>query len=118
MDSKKMMELEALSESLGNVLEACGRMGISRSLFYRWLGRERGDGEKGKGKGKRRRHPQATSESVVKRVLEVAGEFPEWGCDRISHYLSLHKQHVGPTTVQKILARNGLGTMADRQCAR
>jgi transposase len=117
MDDVKMAEVEALAESLGNVLEACRRLGVSRSLFYKWLRRKQGGQPPGGGTGeggKRRRHPQATPEPLLKRVLELAAGNPEWGCDRISHYLSLHKARLSPTTVQKILTRNGLRTREER----
>ncbi|HKP96858.1 MAG TPA: hypothetical protein VJ385_13960 [Fibrobacteria bacterium] len=125
MDVVKMAELEALAGSLGNVLEACRRMGVSRSLFYKWLKSKAAGGgvpeaepaEPETGKGKRRRHPHAVSEPLRKRALALAVENPEWGCDRISRYLSLHKQRISPTTVQKILIRNGLRTWADRRRA-
>jgi hypothetical protein len=113
MDAKKMAELEDLAQSLGNVHAACRSMGVSRSLFYKWMKAKAGP-ETGEG-GKRRRHPQATHERVRKRVLDLAREFPEWGCDRISLYLGLHGEIISGTTVQKILMRNGVGTKALRQ---
>ena len=113
MDAKKLAELETLAHSLGNVIEACRRMGVSRSLFYKWIGRR--DEAEGRAGGKRRRHPQATGEAVTGKILALAGEFPEWGCDRLSHYLALHQIKVSATTVQKILARHGLGTRAERE---
>ncbi|MEO7423871.1 MAG: helix-turn-helix domain-containing protein [Fibrobacteria bacterium] len=115
MDAEKMSELEALAQSLGNVHAACRSMGVSRSLFYKWMKTKAGlDGFVAAGGGKRRRHPHASDESVLKRVLELAREFPEWGCDRISLYLGLHGESISGTTVQKILMRNGVGRKAQR----
>ena len=124
MDEGRMAEVEALAVSLGNVLEACRRHGVSRSLFYKWLGSRR-DGWKAGGGGSltspgnaRRRHPHALPEELPLRVLALAREYPEWGCDRISHYLKLKGAKISPTTIQKILTRNGLRTRDEREQAR
>lgn len=128
MDEGKMAEVETLAGALGNVLEACRRCGVSRSLFYKWL-RVRQDGAAGGGRsagsadarpaprGMRRRHPHALPEGLLPRVLALAREFPEWGCDRISHYLKLQGSKISPTTIQKILTRNGLRTRQEREMA-
>ena len=50
MDDGKMAEVEALAAAIGNVQEACRRCGVSRSLFYKWLGL-RGDGGTQGGEG-------------------------------------------------------------------
>ena len=120
MDDAKMAEVEALAGSLGNVLEACRRLGVSRSLFYKWVRRNHGAGEPGGGTGeggKRRPHPQATPPTLLETVLSLAARYPDWGCDRLSHYLKLQKTPVSPTTVQKILTRFGLRTREDRLAA-
>jgi transposase-like protein len=117
MHSEKMEELDALVESLGNVSLACKRMGVSRSLYYQWKSDQRQKGLKGIGSdgvADMRRHPQATSDGVRKLILELAMQFPEWGCDRIALYMALRKMPVSPTTVQKLLKKNGLGGKAER----
>jgi transposase-like protein len=115
MDGKKMEALRVLANSLGNVHEACRQMGVSRSQFYKWCKLE--SEVNGDGKSARRRHPHAIPDGVRERVPKLAVEFPEWGCDRIAHYLGLHGQYASPTTVQKILTEQGLRTRKDRETA-
>jgi transposase-like protein len=126
MDEGKMAEVEALSVSMGNVLEACRRCGVSRSLFYKWL-RLRNVGASGGGagtegappslQGARRRHPHALPDELPLKAMALALEYPEWGCDRISHYLKLQGFKMSPTTIQKVLTRNGMRTRQDRETA-
>jgi transposase len=97
------------AEKSGNVSRACSEAGVGRRTFYKW--RERYCGGKNL---PRRRHPQAKEERIVDKALRLALEYPEWGCDRIAYYLKLKGDSVSSPTVQKILARNGLRTVADR----
>jgi hypothetical protein len=115
MDGIKMEALRELADSLGNVHAACRQMGVSRSQFYKWCKRE-SEGNGG-AKAARRRHPHSIPEGVRERVPAIAIEFPEWGCDRIAHYLGLQGQYASPTTVQKILTERGLRTRKERETA-
>jgi hypothetical protein len=124
MDQAKMAEVEMLADSLGNVQAACRRLGVNRSLFYKWLKRKaaaaagsESTAEAGVPAPKRRRHPQSIPDALTEKVLGLAMEYPEWGCDRISHYLSLHGEKISPTTTQKILTRSGLRTAGERERA-
>ena len=110
--AEKMHELRALVDSIGNVSKACGQMGISRSYYYKWM---RVHGNRAKEGAAPRSHPQAVAAPIRKRIFDLALEFPEWGSDRISYYLKLNNQYVSPTTVQKILNRNGLGRKRQRE---
>lgn len=112
MDKSKISEIDKLAESLGNVSLACARLGVTRSLYYKWKARL--SGNRG-GVTRRRRHPQATEEPVRERILEIALRHPEWGCDRISYYLKLQKDTVSGTTVQKILRAHGIGNKSERK---
>lgn len=111
MDESKMSALEKLVESLGNVSSACERLGVSRSLYYKWKARTNGNAG---GEKRKRRHPQATQDSVRSLILEIAIQNPEWGCDRISYFLKLQSHSVSGTTVQKILRANAFGSVSDR----
>jgi transposase-like protein len=124
MDQVKMAEVEMLADSLGNVQAACREMGVNRSLFYKWIKRKaaasagsESTAETGVPALKRRRHPQSIPDALTEKVLALAMEYPEWGCDRISHYLSLHGEKISPTTTQKILTRIGLRTAGERERA-
>lgn len=108
MDSRKMMQLAERIAAQGNVTAACAEAGIARSVYYRWL---KGQGQASASK---RRHPQAMSDKMIRTVLELAQRHPEWGCDRISHYLMLHKMIMSGTSIQKFLASRGLGKAEQR----
>lgn len=101
--------LAELAESLGNVSEACRRLGVSRHFYYAGF-RKRSDAPH----RARKRHPHAVAPALQEEILSLARESPEWGCDRIAYYLKLKGKPVSSPTVQKILVRNGLGTRAQR----
>lgn len=100
-----------LVAELGNVSEACRRLGVDRSAYYRILKVTGGGGPE----AFPRRRVNAASAGLEKRVLQLCLEFPEWGCDRLAHYLTLTEGKVSSPTVQKLLLRNGLGKAADRR---
>jgi|GEM_PF-4098918 len=109
----KMPDLEMLAKTLGNVSVACQKLRISRSYYYKWIRHKRHDGEDDP--DETRAHPQAVAVSTKDLIIHLAAEFPEWGSNRISFYLQLKKLYVSPTTVQKLLVRNGLGRREDRR---
>lgn len=104
---KRLVEL---AERLGNVSEACRRMGLDRSEYYRQRRREaRGiEGD---------RSPLAKPLELERRILALCLENPEWGCDRLAYYLVLKGESVSSPTVQKILIRHRLGRRAEREAA-
>jgi hypothetical protein len=123
METEKMEKLDEAVAASGNVSRACREMGISRSLYYKWKTAVK-NGPAGQGEpvmdgaGERppaRKHPQTIPDHVESRIRALAGEYPDWGCDRISYFLSLKGNKVSATTVQKILRRNGLGSKALRE---
>jgi hypothetical protein len=116
MGVKNMFDLRTLADAIGNVSKACEQMKISRSYYYKWtrLHGNRGDGNP----MAHRPHPQTVAASIRKWILDLALEFPEWGSDRISYYLKLKNHYVSPTTVQKILNKNGLGRKRQRESGR
>ena len=106
--------LSAYAEALGNVSEACKRMGLPRHVYYAWArqwGREEGEGNRG---NTRRRHPRAVSAELREEILSLARENPEWGCDRIAYYPELKGKKISSPTVQKLLIRNGMGRRSQR----
>jgi len=95
-------------EALGNVSEACRRLGIDRSVYYRLLrSRERGDSA-----GSR-----AGSSERDSRVIAVCLQNPEWGCDRVAYYLTLTGHPLSSPTAQKIMIRHGYGRKEARLAA-
>ena len=102
--------LRALVQELGNVSEACRRLGVDRSEYYRQLRREaRGlDAD---------RSPLAKPLELERKILALCLENPEWGCDRLAYYLTLKGDSISSPTVQKILIRHRLGRRAQRETA-
>jgi hypothetical protein len=103
--------LRRLAEEIGNVSEACRRLGMDRSRYYRALRRERA------GETLPRRSPLAKSQALENKVIALCLEYPEWGCDRLAWSLTLKGDSVSSPTVQKILIRHGLGRAAQRRAA-
>jgi hypothetical protein len=89
-----------------SVSEACRQVDIHRSRYYRM----REDSSKNR--------PPLTVTSLLRgRVLELALEFPEWGCDRITYSLRLEGQAISSPSVQKILISEKLGKRKEREMA-
>lgn len=98
--------LPALVAELGNVSEACRRLGVDRSAWYRI--------RKATGAESPPRR-NAADPVLAAAVLGLCLQFPEWGCDRLAHYLALKGSAVSSPTVQKILVRAGLGRVRQRE---
>jgi hypothetical protein len=99
-----------LVRELGNVAEACRRLHIDRSVYYRLLKRtERGEVPKPS--------PLAKSPELKARLIALCLEYPEWGCDRLAYYLTLKGDPISSPTAQKILMRHGLGRKEARLAA-
>jgi transposase len=113
MTKEKWNELLALVNSLGNVSRACKELGVSRSLYYK-LQKQFSIEVGGKHKVNRR-HPQATPENLKKQILDLAIQYPDWGCDKISYYLEILRIRASSTTVQKILRKNGMARKSERR---
>lgn len=105
--------LAALVAELGNVAEACRRLGVDRSAWYR-IRKVTGGGPGGAPVPRR----NAVPPELAQAVLDLCLEFPEWGCDRLAHYLTLKGRRLSSPTVQKILVSRGLGRAAQRMAER
>lgn len=108
--------LLALVAELGNVSAACRALGVDRSAYYRILRATLGGAAPGGGPAARRRN--ALAPEAEPAILRLCLEHPEWGCDRLAHYLTLTAWPVSSPTVQKILIRHGLGRVAQRMAER
>ena len=110
-------QLLGLAKELGNISEACRRLGLDRSAYYRLLKAEV-EHRSGKSPGAQaanRRNP--LDADSADRLLKLCVEFPDWGCDRLAHYLTLIGHPVSSPTVQKFLIKHGLGRMRERMAA-
>lgn len=102
--------LLAMAAELGNVSEACRRLGVDRTAYYRIM-KVTGGGDP---PGEVPRRSNSVPHEVEDWILRLCMEYPEWGCDRIAYYLGLNGRAVSSPTVQKVLIRNGLGRKAQR----
>lgn len=98
-----------LAGELGNVAEACRRLGVDRSVYYRALRRARVPDS--------HRSPLAKPLSLESKIIALCLEYPDWGCDRLAWYLTLKGDAISSPTAQKILIRHGLGRAAQRRAA-
>src|SRR4051812_18813482 len=96
-----------LVQELGNVSEACRRLGLDRSVYYRMLKKAARGGLPGGS-------PLAKPPELETRLIALCMEYPEWGCDRLAYYLTLKGSPISSPTAQKILIRHNLGRKAAR----
>jgi hypothetical protein len=113
MTRKQLLtQLADLVRESGNISAACRSLGLDRSVYYREI-RTR-DAKRDSMAPEARK----ISSPVVERMLKLCLEYPEWGCDRLAHYLTLTGDAISSPTVQKLLIRHGLGRRAQRDSLR
>ena len=119
VDSVHQFRLHAMSyaAALGNISQACRDLGISRNLFYRWKSRYERYGPDGLRPEPRRGFcpPHRTPPHIERIVLAWAITHPTRG----PAYLAsrIHRQTglaLHPSTIYRILKRNGLQTRYER----
>jgi len=101
----------------GNVSATCRRYGISRTQFYRWRQRVDRYGPEGlhpKRRTARPGRPPQVSVVVERRVVAEALAWPTRGPRWVSARLAREGLEVAPTTVWRLLHRQGLGTRRER----
>jgi transposase len=105
-----------LAESLGNVSEACKRLGMKRTQFYKYKRRYEKYGLEGLKNLPpiHKFHPKTTSSKIEKKILSISHNHPQWGCYRISNHSKTKGISVSGPTIQKILTKNDLGTQYQR----
>ena len=115
---KRLCALE-LAEKLGNVSQACRRLGVSRTQFYEYRRRYQAHGQEGlKDRPPiHKSHPQTTPPEVVRKILDLALAHPSHGCNRLSDHLQLTGVAVSAVVIQKILNKHLLGTRYERLLA-
>jgi transposase InsO family protein len=114
--ARKRLSVLKLAESLGNVTEACRRMGMDRTSFYEWKQRFETHGLEGLKDLPpiHHSHPQTTSEEVEKQIIALSLTQPGWGCVKLSDKLKLQGISVSSPTVQKILIKHDMASKYDR----
>lgn len=104
LTKEKWDRLLALTDRLANISKACERMGVSRSLYYKWIKTTQASLEnESTPASTRRRHPHSILKEVKDKIEVIARSHPEWGCQRISYFLELGGEKVSTTTVHKVL---------------
>lgn len=108
-----------------NMSQLCRRYGISRPTGYKWLRRYQSEGIQGLRERSRRPHnsPNKTSELIEALVVEARGEDQGWGGRKLAVHMKRQArageiplspdQIPSPSTITRILARNGLLAPAD-----
>jgi transposase len=100
--------------------ELCAEFGISRQTGYTWLNRYREEGASGVLAARSRaplHRPWEASQGIVSAVVELRQRWPDWGARKLHHRLRLERPELEPvsaSTIQRILARNGLIREQDR----
>ena len=102
-----------------SVTEACRTFGISRTTYYRWVGRAQRYGLAALlPKGRRPPvMPTATPPDQVEAVLAEAVARPTIGAQRLVEHLADRGVRLSVSGVQKILRRHRLGRRAQRVAA-
>ena len=110
------LQMLEFAETLGNVSEACRKMGISRTQFYEYKQRYQEQGLEGLKDLPpiHKSHPQTTPPEVVEQIIEWAYKQPVWGCEKISIKLKQAGTRLSAVTVQDILNKHELGSRQQR----
>ena len=106
--AENRLKMLTFADTLGNVSEACRKLGISRSQFYESKKRFEQHGLEGLRDLPpiHKTHPQTTTPEVVEQV--------GWGCQKISAKLKQMGIGLSAVTVQDMLTKHGLGTRSER----
>jgi transposase InsO family protein len=109
--ARRKLNLLELANELGNVSEACRRIGYSREQFYEIRRNYQTFGSQGlldKVRGPKNPHPNRASEEQEKAVLDYTLEYPTHGALRVSQQLALCGVNVGVGAVRGIWHRHNL----------
>ena len=109
--ARRKLNLLELANELGNVSEACRRIGYSREQFYEIRRNYQAFGSEGlldKARGPRNPHPNRASEDQEKAVLQYCLEYPVHGALKVSQQLILRDLHIGVGAIRGIWHRHKL----------
>ena len=109
--ARRKLNLLELANDLGNVSEACRRIGYSREHFYEIRRNYQAFGSEGlldKTRGPKNPHPNRATEEQEKAVLEYCLEYPVHGALRVSQQLILRNIHIGVGAIRGIWIRHNM----------
>jgi transposase InsO family protein len=109
--ARRKLNLLELANDLGNVSEACKRIGYSREQFYEIRRNYQAFGSQGlldKVRGPKNPHPNRASEEQEKAVLEYCLEYPVHGALKVSQQLILRSIHIGVGAIRGIWQRHDI----------
>jgi len=109
--ARRKLNLLELANDLGNVSEACRRIGYSREHFYEIRRNYQTFGSEGlldKARGPKNPHPNRATEEQEKAVLEYCLEYPVHGALRVSQQLILRNIHIGVGAIRGIWQRHNM----------
>lgn len=108
---EKLALLKAVEDSGFSIIEACKRLDISRSKYYRWKSKYEKLGCQGL-KDKKpipKRQWNAITPEEDNKIIDLANEYPEKSCRELSFYITDNESFsVSESTVYRILKREGL----------
>ena len=109
--ARRKLNLLELASDLGNVSEACRRIGYSREQFYEIRRNYQAFGSEGlldRARGPKNPHPSRASEEQEQAVLDYCLEYPVHGALKVSQQLILRGVHVGVGAIRGIWQRHNL----------
>jgi len=100
-----------------SISELARRRGISRQNAYKWIERYEQEGWKGLEERCRaaHEHPNAISQGLERRILELKAQWPLWGAPKIHSKLLEYADCPSESTVSNVLERHGLSRKLRRR---
>jgi transposase InsO family protein len=119
MDQRRLFVGEYLT-GCWTMTQLCERFAISRKTGYKWVGRYDSGGRPALADQSRRPHghPAATSDRVVRRLLETRARFPRWSMGKIVIWLGRRYPRTAwpcRTTAYDLMDRAGVGRAPKRR---
>lgn len=113
---RRKLNVVELSETLGNISQACRNLGVSRQHYYDIKSALKEDGIEGLLEKSRRvpRYRNRVSDQLEQRILDYSLDFPTHGQTRVSNELKKSGISLSPCGVRGVWGRHGLLTTKDR----
>ena len=110
--SERLNLCKLASEGRYSISELARGFGVSRKTIYKWLGRYNREGDPGVFDRDRRPRtsPGSVSEDLIEAILELKGDYPDWGPRKLHTLLvgQRGEEACSRSSVERVLARHGL----------